>query len=194
MTRWTTTRSALARTRFTGAHTGVVAEAVDHAELSRRARQGAAQQFERAVNRERDAIALREHAAAFHQTIAAELDDAALTVADSAQADRLRRRAATERDAADGATGRPRACVRVWPPRASQMTADHRRQAIGRRHRPVTSSIPGGRPRHLVRRRCPHEPRGYRMVTVGRDPGSPSPGRGRSTASSPWDEILERAT
>ena len=79
---------------------------MDHAELSRRARQRAAQQFERAVNRERDAIALREHAAAFHQTIAAELDAAALTVADSAQADRLRRRAATEHDIADGATGR----------------------------------------------------------------------------------------
>ncbi|SDZ01968.1 hypothetical protein SAMN05660209_04392 [Geodermatophilus africanus] len=79
---------------------------MDHAEHRRRARQRAAQRLERAVDRERDAIALHEHAAAFHQTIAAELDDAALTVADSAQADQLRRRAATERDLADGATGR----------------------------------------------------------------------------------------
>ncbi|MGR6967995.1 hypothetical protein ACU610_26405 [Geodermatophilus sp. URMC 61] len=44
--------------------------------------------------------------AAFHEAIAAELDDAALTVAAPARADELRRPAAAERDLAYAAKGR----------------------------------------------------------------------------------------
>ena len=89
-----------------GAHTGVVVEAADRAEQGRRAHQRAVQRFQQAVERERDAIALHGHAAAFHEAIAAELYATALTVADSARADELRRRAAAERDLAGAATGR----------------------------------------------------------------------------------------
>jgi hypothetical protein len=76
-----------------------MAEATDGAARHRQA-------FDRAVRRERDAIALHERAAAMHEATAARLTEAALTSVDVLHAGRLREHAAAEHDLAGVARAR----------------------------------------------------------------------------------------